>query len=351
MARKHRKQLNRLITPSLLVGLFVVCGASLGSQVVSNLAKRLNIQPETSFAQVIKSIPIQKSAVVDEPVLKQQSIPSVSISRYVGVISHKSRTVAVVVPAPHSSVSNLTPVVVPETSSIPGSGSGTSPSPEPSPNSAPSPGTVSGYESSNWSGYMATAGGYTAISGSWTVPAVTGNGYSVSSDAAWIGIGGVSSLDLIQAGTMDQVSPTGQASYAAFYEMLPAVSTPVIGMNVDPGDVINATINETSTNLWQISIADQTENESFSTTVAYVSSESTAEWIEEDPSNASGRQIPFDSFGSVTFSSSQAVAGGFSENLTQANVQPITMVSYRGLPVASPSSVSPDGSGFSVNSS
>src|SRR5205823_11050596 len=54
-------------------------------------------------------------------------------------------------------------------------------------------------ESQNWAGYAATGGAYTGVSAAWTIPDIA----FISSpgvDAAWVGIGGVRSRDLIQAG-------------------------------------------------------------------------------------------------------------------------------------------------------
>src|SRR5207248_2240361 len=54
-------------------------------------------------------------------------------------------------------------------------------------------------ESQNWAGYAATAGAYTGVSATWTIPDVA----LISSrgvDAVWVGVGGLRSRDLIQAG-------------------------------------------------------------------------------------------------------------------------------------------------------
>src|SRR2546428_3477456 len=58
--------------------------------------------------------------------------------------------------------------------------------------------------SSNWSGYAAAGGTFTAVSGTWIVPQVTAA--VAGADATWIGIGGVSGRDLIQAGKQANVS-------------------------------------------------------------------------------------------------------------------------------------------------
>jgi hypothetical protein len=54
--------------------------------------------------------------------------------------------------------------------------------------------------SHNWSGYAATSGTYTGVTGTWTVPVPGING-TPGVGATWVGIGGVSGHDLIQAGT------------------------------------------------------------------------------------------------------------------------------------------------------
>ena len=77
-----------------------------------------------------------------------------------------------------------------------------------------------GWYSSNWAGYAVAAGPYRSVSGQWTVPAVVPTGRS-SYSAQWVGVDGVSSAALIQAGT--EVSFfNGTAHYAAWWEILPA---------------------------------------------------------------------------------------------------------------------------------
>src|SRR5438309_1000367 len=62
--------------------------------------------------------------------------------------------------------------------------------------------------SHNWSGYAATGGTYTSVSGTWTVPQFNADSQP-GVDAAWVGIGGVRSRDLIQAGTQQSVTGSG----------------------------------------------------------------------------------------------------------------------------------------------
>ena len=63
--------------------------------------------------------------------------------------------------------------------------------------------------SSNWAGYAATEGRYTEVSGTWTIPTYSAMS-SAGVSATWVGIGGVNSRDLIQAGTQQQTTGTGQ---------------------------------------------------------------------------------------------------------------------------------------------
>lgn len=194
---------------------------------------------------------------------------------------------------------------------------------------------------------MANSASYTGISGSWTVPQITGNGTSESDDSAWIGIGGVSSPDLIQTGTLDTVDASGVATYYGFYELLPDSALLIRGFPVSAGDSMRANIQKTGTDTWSISLTDNTTGKNYSTSVTYSSSLSSAEWIEEDPSGNSGL-MPFDKFGSVSFSGGLTVAGGTSENLSQAVANPITLVTNAGTPLATPSALTAGGDGFTV---
>ena len=266
--------------------------------------------------------------------------PTKSVRR----VASAPKVLPAIAPAPNSAVSQLV-AVAPAT-------------PSPAANSTPTPGPGTGgatasqptvYTSDNWAGYMSPAGNFSAISGSWTVPNVRGNGFSTSADAAWIGIGGVTSSDLIQVGTDGTVSRNGQVTTTAFYEMLPAAETTVPNMTVNVGDAMTADIHVTGGSQWAITITDVTLNETFSTTVTYTSSQSTAEWIEEDPSFASGGLIPFDNFGLINFTSALATSAGTSENLNSSGAQKIILENSRGRVLAQPSDIGSDGESFSVS--
>lgn len=176
----------------------------------------------------------------------------------------------------------------------------------------------------------------------------TGNGSSISADSTWIGIGGVTSNDLIQVGTQNIISATGQVLTSAFYEMLPAPSQTVPAVTVNEGDSMTASVREIAASQWTISITDNTDGQSWTSTVSYASSLSSAEWIEEDPSYASGRLIPFDNFGGAAFAAGLTTMNGGSVTIAGSTGQPVTMVNDSGQPIAVPSAIS-GGSAFSVS--
>lgn len=161
-------------------------------------------------------------------------------------------------------------------------------------------GRFSTNQSNNWSGYNIGAAypgepagvKFTAVSGEWTVPAATQHTTGQAENSAtWLGIGGgcvtsncdVTDNTLIQAGTEQDVSATGQASYSAWFEIIPEPQT-TVSLQVSPGNTITVSIAQTSTpGIWSIVIDNVTTGQQFSTTTAYTSGMDTAEWIEETP--------------------------------------------------------------------
>jgi hypothetical protein len=292
--------------------------------------------PASSPLAAATVAPTPSPTVTPKPATPPPPTPAAKKRTVTQKLTAAAKPAPVVVPAPGSSVPSLTPTAAVAT------GSGTA---SPTPSSAPA--VTTGYTSTNWSGYLMTGAAFTAVSGSWVATTATGRAGVTSADSSWIGIGGVTSGDLIQVGTDNIISSTGQVHTEAFFEMLPAASQPVPGLTVSPGDAMSASITQLSPGTWQMSITDRTTGETFSQTVAYASTLSSAEWIQEEPS--SGRRlIPLDNFGTATFGDSETVAGGVRRNLRSGNAQPITLVNRSGTVLASPSAVTADGGGFTV---
>jgi hypothetical protein len=168
-------------------------------------------------------------------------------------------------------------------------------------------------------------------------------------DATWVGIGGVNTRDLIQAGTQQTVSGSGSTQYEAWVETLPQASHPV-PLAVNPGDSVSISINEDPQNQdqWQVVFTNNTTGHNYQVTEHYSSSLSSAEWIEEAPSAARGRQLPLDNFGTIAFSQGSAVKDGKTVNIADAGAKPITMVARGTRQTAQPSALGDDGSSFSV---
>jgi hypothetical protein len=220
----------------------------------------------------------------------------------------------------------------------PGSVPGTTPPNQPVP---AGPG-----QSRNWSGYAATGGNFTSVTGTWTVPQATTAG-PYAADAAWVGIGGVDSRDLIQAGTSAEVAGNGRVRYQAWVEMLPAGPHP-IPLAVKPGDSVTFTVAETSPNEWLISAKNNTTGRSTSVREQYTSSHSSAEWVEEAPAAGGRRILPLTDFGTVQFTAGSVVKDGRTITIGGANAESVTMIDAAGRPIAAPSAIGEDGASFTV---
>ncbi|HEU5288895.1 MAG TPA: G1 family glutamic endopeptidase [Candidatus Limnocylindria bacterium] len=197
--------------------------------------------------------------------------------------------------------------------------------------------------SSNWSGYAATGGSFTSVTGTWTVPNVSAT--TSGADATWVGIGGVESRDLIQAGTQATVGG-GDVEYHAWIEMLPAASRPV-SLSVSPGDSVTVTITQQTGDSWTITIRNNTTGGRYATTVQYRSTNSSAEWVQEAPSIGRGT-VALDDFGAVRFTDASAVRGGRQQTLAALGAEAITMINGSRQALATPSVIGDDGASFTV---
>lgn len=209
-------------------------------------------------------------------------------------------------------------------------------------------GHLAGSQSSNWSGYnqgiLDTTTPFSSVSASWVVPTATQHTAGQAEDSAtWIGIGGgclnsscaATDSTLIQAGTEQDVSPSGVASYDAWWEIIPAPELQS-SMVVHPGDVIDCSISSSVPGLWTISLKDTTDGQGFTQSVPYASDESTAEWIEETPtqigtSGASLAALP--NLSTVQFQN--ASVNGANADLVPA--QAVQLTDSSGNPIATPS--------------
>lgn len=209
--------------------------------------------------------------------------------------------------------------------------------------------------SSNWAGYITThtsSSGYTNVSGSWKVPSISTNNQSAVA-AQWIGLGGVSSSDLLQMGTMEQME-NGQPMAEVFWEQLPAVAQNVVSVPIDSTISVSISEDAKSSSTWDLTFTaktpdGQTQTQTVSTTLdsSYAQGIGTsAEWISEDPSTDNGQLVPLANMGTVSYQS--ATVDGQPLNASGNSVQPVAMVSNNRTVAIAPSALGTDGESFTT---
>jgi hypothetical protein len=185
-------------------------------------------------------------------------------------------------------------------------------------------GVVPGWaESIRWAGWIAARHGqhFDRVSASWRVPSAScprrgKDSYSLT----WIGLGGANENKLEQIGTETDCA-SGDASVRSvpyslmWWEVLPAPEQ-YAGGQVDPGDLVDASVTIAGGRA-TVLLRDVTRGWRFAKRVRvkpHALTESSADWIEEDPEICPGTVIhvscpekPLAHYRTVTFS--KAVAG------------------------------------------
>lgn len=141
-------------------------------------------------------------------------------------------------------------------------------------------------ESTNWSGLAETGSGFEGVSGTWVVPTVQESD-ALGIVAQWVGVDGDGNESLIQTGTAED----SYGDTDAWFELLPEdpVSVGIANAPVMPGDTMVATIHETATSgVWEVYLADTTQDWYFDQTMAYSGPGTSAEWVVEAPTIFSG---------------------------------------------------------------
>jgi hypothetical protein len=134
-------------------------------------------------------------------------------------------------------------------------------------------------------------------------------GASQSYSAYWVGIGGfsASSSALEQIGTEADCSVSGKPVLSAWYELVPAPSTPIT-LTLAPGDLIDATVTVKGHSV-TMALYDSTRHRGFTKTLtARTVDTSSAEWIVEAPSDCTYtcQTLPLANFGAATFLGAKA---------------------------------------------
>ncbi len=155
--------------------------------------------------------------------------------------------------------------------------------------------------SSSWSGYSQSGTGITSVSGTFTVPSLTGAspGQQVS---AWVGIDGLSNGSLIQAGVLEMPGPVGGPPVSeAWWEILPDIETPIPGVSVQPGDQVTVHIWQIAAVLFRIELSDDSNGQQFGIDEVYDGPLQSADWIVEAPA-VDGTTVPLAPYSPVAFS-------------------------------------------------
>jgi Peptidase A4 family len=210
-------------------------------------------------------------------------------------------------------------------------------------------------ESYNWSGFAVTGTAFTDAKGSWVVPAVDCTKSPNAWASFWVGIDGANSSTVEQTGTGVWCNRR-VAEYYAWYEFYPAGTSVISGITVTPGDIISAEVKYASSE-FTVTITDTTAGTTFTTTQAVSGAERTsAEWIAEAPSAATGilnlADFSVADFGKEYTSiagTNAATDAAFSGVISKfgTKVERITQVDDTVYDEAIPSTLSTDGSSFS----
>ncbi|KAJ0122377.1 protease acp1 [Diaporthe amygdali] len=184
--------------------------------------------------------------------------------------------------------------------------------------------------SSNWAGAVLIGTGYTEVTGTVTVPTLTGSSASSTESAgsAWVGIDGdTCDTAILQTGIDWYVDGTS-VSYDAWYEWYPDYAYTFSGISISAGDSIKMTVTATSKTGGSAVIENLTTGTTVTEDFSNVSDgslcEYNAEWIVEDFEECSSSNdcslVPFADFGTVTFTSASAVKSGTTVGVTGATI-------------------------------
>jgi Peptidase A4 family len=176
--------------------------------------------------------------------------------------------------------------------------------------SAPPVGTITASQSRNWVGYTFTARDVTGVRAAWIEPYVAPEGSS-SAESVWIGVGGLYSRAIMQAGTGAFYFEV-YGGDEAWYERYPLDRYMVNGFVVYSGDVIEMMLTELpgSAHQWRIQMKDTRADEVWSRLLRYDAVLRGPDFVVEDPGLGRGRGLArFAHWGTVTFSHMQIRIG------------------------------------------
>lgn len=179
--------------------------------------------------------------------------------------------------------------------------------------------------STNWAGAVLIGSGYTAVTGTFTVPTpkapAAGGGRGSYAASAWVGIDGdTCTTSILQTG-IDFTITEGRPSFQAWYEWFPAVSVN-LELAIEAGHKIELTVTATSKKTGSAIIKNLSTGKETGHTFKTQSTalcETNAEWIVEDFEEGSSL-VPFADFGTVTFSDATVTTAEGVKGVTGATI-------------------------------
>ncbi|KZL69532.1 peptidase a4 family protein [Colletotrichum incanum] len=189
--------------------------------------------------------------------------------------------------------------------------------------------------SSNWAGAVKIGTGYNHVTGTITVPEVSGARGAAAS--AWVGIDGdTCQTAILQTG----ISFYADGTFDAWYEWIPDYAYNFNNFDVSVGDKIKMTVDASSKTKGVATLENLTTGQkvthSFTSTPSSLC-ETNAEWIVE-AFQENGSQVTLADFGTVTFTG--ATASGSGGSITAAGADILDISPNNGRSVLADSSVS-----------
>jgi hypothetical protein len=221
----------------------------------------------------------------------------------------------------------------------------------------------SGAANSRWTGYAATVGTFSHVSGSWIVPTASCTPGSTSSSSAWVGIDGQNGSTVEQIGT-DSACVKGVPTYYAWYEMFGTdyesgkpVSTCVLTAPLPAcitqapasGDFVSAAVSVRGTT-WTLRLTDATSGWTFSVKISnplkahtqVAPSKASAEWVVEQDGPS------LTNFGSVPFTKAMATRNGHTGSASSFAPAKFAITNNHGSKLASVSNLATTGEHFTA---
>ncbi|KAB8228955.1 A4/G1 family peptidase [Aspergillus alliaceus] len=181
--------------------------------------------------------------------------------------------------------------------------------------------------SSNWAGAVLIGSGYSAVTGTFTVPTPSLPSGSSSGEqycaSAWVGIDGDTCESAILQTGLDFCVDSNGPSFSAWYEWYPDYAYDFSGISFSAGNEVKVTVDASSKTGGTATVENLSTGKkvthNFSGQSGNALCETNAEWILEDFSSGSSL-VPFANFGTVTFTDISVTSGGSSSGASGATL-------------------------------